>query len=219
MTAAAPNYDRTVVACFNGYITQAVINNFMPLLFVTFSASFGIDMAQLSTLISVNFVTQLVVDVLAGKYVDRIGYRPCIIAAHVAAAAGLLTLGLLPTRVADPYPSPMPDILPEGTSSMKLGELVRNPLFAVFFVMMLCAGASELGMSQWASTFAETGLGVSKTIGDLGCTAGPAIVGTVAAANGDSLQAGLLVGVLFPVILLVGVIALRQILYTTRRAG
>ncbi|HJE21884.1 MAG TPA: MFS transporter [Bifidobacterium pullorum] len=401
MTATAPNYDRTVVACFNGYVTQAIINNFMPLLFVTFSASFGIDMAQLSTLISVNFITQLVVDVLAGRYVDRIGYRPCIIAAHVAAAAGLLTLGLLPTRAADPYPalmaaivlyaiggglievmvspivnacpsehkdkamsllhsfycwgqvgtvavstlffalagrdawpvmaclwaivpiagialfatSPMPDILPEGTSSMKLGELVRNPLFAVFFVMMLCAGASELGMSQWASTFAETGLGVSKTIGDLagpaafavfmglsrtiygilghrlnlkvfiaasaalgvatylvaalttmpllglvacaltgfavgimwpgtfalaaeamptggtlmfavfavagdlGCTAGPAIVGTVAAANGDSLQAGLLVGALFPVILLVGVIALRQILYTTRRNG
>ena len=62
-------------------------------------------MARLSMLISVNFVTQLVVDVLAGKYVDRIGYRPCIIAAHVAAAAGLLTLGLLPTRVADPYPA------------------------------------------------------------------------------------------------------------------
>lgn len=95
MTAAAPNYDRTVVACFNGYVTQAIINNFMPLLFVTFSATLGIDMARLSMLISVNFVTQLVVDVLAGKYVDRIGYRPCIIAAHVAAAAGLLTLGLL----------------------------------------------------------------------------------------------------------------------------
>ena len=105
MTAAAPNYDRTVVACFNGYVTQAIINNFMPLLFVTFSATLGIDMARLSMLISVNFVTQLVVDVLAGKYVDRIGYRPCIIAAHVAAAAGLLTLGLLPVRVSDQYPA------------------------------------------------------------------------------------------------------------------
>lgn len=399
MTAAAPNYDRTVVACFNGYVTQAIINNFMPLLFVTFSATLGIDMARLSMLISVNFVTQLVVDVLAGTYVDRIGYRPCIIAAHVAAAAGLLTLGLLPTRVADPYPallaaivlyaiggglievmvspivnacpsehkdkamsllhsfycwgqvgtvaistlffalagrdawpvmaclwaivpmvgivlfatSPMPDILPEGTTSMKLSELVRNPLFTVFFIMMLCAGASEQGMSQWASTFAETGLGVSKTVGDLagpaafavfmglsrtiygvlghrlnlkvfiaasaalgvgtylvaaltampvlgliacaltgfavgimwpgtfalaaeampaggtlmfaifavagdlGCSAGPAIVGTVAAANGDDLQSGLLVGALFPVILLVGVVALRQLMHATRR--
>lgn len=399
MTATAPHYDRTVVACFNGYVTQAIINNFMPLLFVTFSATLGIDMARLSMLISVNFVTQLVVDVLAGTYVDRIGYRPCIIAAHVAAAAGLLTLGLLPTRVADPYPallaaivlyaiggglievmvspivnacpsehkdkamsllhsfycwgqvgtvavstlffalagrdawpvmaclwaivpmvgivlfatSPMPDILPEGTTSMKLSELVRNPLFTVFFIMMLCAGASEQGMSQWASTFAESGLGVSKTIGDLagpaafavfmglsrtiygvlghrlnlkifiaasaalgvgtylvaaltalpvlgliacaltgfavgimwpgtfalaaeampaggtlmfaifavagdlGCSAGPAIVGTVAAANGDDLQSGLLVGALFPVILLVGVVALRQLMHATRR--
>lgn len=53
--------------------------------------------------------------------------------------------------------------------------------------------------------------------GDLGCSAGPAIVGTVAAANGDDLQAGLLVGALFPVILLVGVVALRQLMHATRR--
>lgn len=99
MSATAPNYNHTVTACFVGYITQAVINNFMPLLFVTFAATLGIDMARLSALITVNFVTQLVVDVLAGKFVDRIGYKPCIIAAHLAALAGLLALGLLPTRV------------------------------------------------------------------------------------------------------------------------
>ena len=74
MSATAPNYNHTVTACFVGYITQAVINNFMPLLFVTFAATLGIDMARLSALITVNFVTQLVVDVLAGKFVDRIGY-------------------------------------------------------------------------------------------------------------------------------------------------
>lgn len=68
-------------------------------------------MARLSTLISVNFVTQLIVDALAGKYVDRIGYKPCIIAAHVTAAVDLLTLGLLPTRVADPYPALMAAIV------------------------------------------------------------------------------------------------------------
>ena len=67
MSATAPNYNHTVTACFVGYITQAVINNFMPLLFVTFAATLGIDMARLSALITVNFVTQLVVDVLAGK--------------------------------------------------------------------------------------------------------------------------------------------------------
>ncbi len=74
----------------------------MPLLFVTFAATLGIDMARLSALITVNFVTQLVVDVLAGKFVDRIGYKPCIIAAHLAALAGLLAFGLLPPRVPDP---------------------------------------------------------------------------------------------------------------------
>ncbi|OZG64877.1 fucose permease [Bifidobacterium hapali] len=253
----APNYDRTVIACFVGYITQAVINNFMPLLFVTFAATLGIDMARLSALITVNFVTQLIVDVLAGRFVDRIGYKPCIIAAHVAALAGLLTLGLVPTRVADPYPaivaaimlyalggglievmvspiveacpsehkakamsllhsfycwgqlgtvaistlflfvfgtgswpvlaclwgvvpiagivmfarSPMPRIVPEGTATMRFVDLARRPAFLLMFLMMLCAGAAEQGMSQWASAFAESGLGVTKVVGDL---AGPA---------------------------------------------
>lgn len=254
---APPNYNRTMIACFNGYITQAVINNFMPLLFVTFAATLGIDMARLSALVTVNFATQLVVDVLAGRYVDRIGYKRCIIAAHVAAAAGLLTLGLLPGRVADPYwailaaimlyavggglievmispiveacPSehkakamsllhsfycwgqlgtviistlfmwvfgvgswpvlaclwalvplagiamfagaPMPRIVPDGVATMRFKDLARKPMFYVFFLMMLCAGASEQGMSQWASAFAESGLGVTKVVGDL---AGPA---------------------------------------------
>ena len=253
----AANYDRTVVACFIGYVTQAVINNFMPLLFVTFAATFGISMARLSALITVNFITQLIVDVLAGRFVDRIGYKPCIIAAHVAALAGLLVLGLVPTHVADPYPAilaaiilyalggglievmvspiveacpsehkakamsllhsfycwgqlgtvvistlflfafgtgswpvlaclwgvvpiagivmfagaPMPRIVPEGTATMRFIDLARRPVFYLMFLMMLCAGAAEQGMSQWASTFAESGLGVTKVVGDL---AGPA---------------------------------------------
>lgn len=257
MSATAPNYNHTVTACFVGYITQAVINNFMPLLFVTFAATLGIDMARLSALITVNFVTQLIVDVLAGKFVDRIGYKPCIIAAHLAALAGLLALGLLPTRVPDPYlailaaiflyalggglievmvspiveacPSehkakamsllhsfycwgqlgtvaistlflfafgtgswpvlaclwaivpaigiamfagaPMPRIVPEGTATMRFADLSKKPVFYLMFLMMLCAGAAEQGMSQWASAFAESGLGVTKVIGDL---AGPA---------------------------------------------
>ncbi|RSX53904.1 fucose permease [Bifidobacterium goeldii] len=253
-----PNYDRTVVACFVGYITQAVINNFMPLLFVTFASTLGIGMAKLSALITVNFVTQLIVDVLAGRFVDRIGYKRCIIAAHVAALAGLLVLGMLPTRVSDPYVailiaiflyalggglievmvspiveacpsehkakamsllhsfycwgqlgtvalstlflfvcgadswpvlaclwaivpvigivmfagSPMPRIVPEGTTAMRFADLAGKPVFWLMFLMMLCAGAAEQGMSQWASAFAESGLGVTKIIGDL---AGPAM--------------------------------------------
>ncbi|OZG60837.1 fucose permease [Bifidobacterium myosotis] len=254
---SAANYDRTVVACFIGYVTQAVINNFMPLLFVTFAATFGISMARLSALITVNFITQLIVDVLAGRFVDRIGYKPCIIAAHVAALAGLLVLGLVPPHVSDPYPAilaaiilyalggglievmvspiveacpsehkakamsllhsfycwgqlgtvvistlflfafgtgswpvlaclwgvvpiagivmfagaPMPRIVPEGTATMRFVDLARRPVFYLMFLMMLCAGAAEQGMSQWASTFAESGLGVTKVVGDL---AGPA---------------------------------------------
>ncbi len=254
----APNYDRTVVACFVGYVTQAVINNFMPLLFVTFATTLGIGMARLSALITVNFVTQLAVDVLAGKFVDRIGYKPCILAAHASALAGLLVLGLLPARVPDPYPAivaavflyaiggglievmvspiveacpsehkakamsllhsfycwgqlgtvvvstmflfafgaaswpvlaclwaivpaagmvmfagaPMPSIVPEGATAMRFADLLKRPAFLLMFLMMLCAGAAEQGMSQWASAFAETGLGVTKVVGDL---AGPAM--------------------------------------------
>lgn len=252
MSATAPNYNHTVTACFVGYITQAVINNFMPLLFVTFAATLGIDMARLSALITVNFVTQLVVDVLAGKFVDRIGYKPCIIAAHLAALAGLLALGLLPTRVPDPYlailaaiflyalggglievmVSPIVEACPSEhkakamsllhsfycwghvgvvlvstaffaifglenwrimaclwallpvynffsfhrltppaiaaqTGGTGAAQLLRKGLFWRLLVMMLCAGAAEQGMSQWASAFAEASLGVSKTVGDL----------------------------------------------------
>jgi MFS family permease len=253
-----PHYTRTIAACFNGYITQAVVNNFMPLLFVTFSATLGIGLGKLSALITVNFATQLIVDVLAGKFVDRIGYKPCIIAAHISAAVGLLVLGTLPQRVADPYwaifaaivlyaiggglievmvspivegcptkhkakmmsllhsfycwgqvgtvvistlimwvwgvgtwpilaclwalvpiagivlfaGAPMPRIIPEGAERVGFKQLLHKPIFFVFFVMMLCAGAAELGMSQWASAFAESGLGVTKIVGDL---AGPAL--------------------------------------------
>ena len=253
MSATAPNYNHTVTACFVGYITQAVINNFMPLLFVTFAATLGIDMARLSALITVNFVTQLVVDVLAGKFVDRIGYKPCIIAAHLAALAGLLALGLLPTRVPDPYlailaaiflyalggglievmvspiveacPSehkakamsllhsfycwghvalvllstlffaafgtanwrvltllwmivqianavyfsfvPLYPIVPEEAQQMPMKRMLTSRVFWLLMVMMVCAGASEQAMSQWASTFAENGLHITKTMGDL----------------------------------------------------
>ncbi|MCO6558747.1 MAG: MFS transporter [Bifidobacterium sp.] len=229
----------------------------MPLLFVTFAATLKIDMVRISNLITINFVTQLVVDALAGKYVDRVGYKRCIIAAHVFAAIDLVTLGLVPTHVSDPYAAilvslvfyafggglievmvspiveacptkhkakamsllhsfycwgqlatviistlflwffginnwptlsciwaivpvigivmfataPMPDIVPEGITAMTARDLLGRPVSYLFFIMMLCAGAAEQGMSQWASAFAESGLGVQKVIGDL---AGPA---------------------------------------------
>ena len=67
--------------------------------------------------------------------------------------------------------APMPRIVPEGTATMRFADLSKKPVFYLMFLMMLCAGAAEQGMSQWASAFAESGLGVTKVIGDL---AGPA---------------------------------------------
>lgn len=65
---------------------------------------------------------------------------------------------------------PIAPVLPEGEEGMTIGTLFQNRTFWLLFVMMICAGASEQSVSQWASLFAEKGLGISKTAGDL---AGP----------------------------------------------
>lgn len=243
-------------ACFIGYIVQAVVNNFVPLLFVTFQKTYQISLSKITFLITINFLIQLLVDMLSAGFVDKIGYRASIILAHVCAAAGLLLLTILPELLPNAYSgiliavaiyavggglievliSPILEACPtdnkeqamsllhsfycwghmgvvllstvffalcgidnwkiltilwvlipianillfakapiyslheEGTAGLTLGQLFRKKLFWVFFLMMLCAGASEQAVSQWASAFAEQGLGVSKTVGDL---AGP----------------------------------------------
>ena len=58
----------------------------------------------------------------------------------------------------------------DGEKGLSLKELFTSKLFWVLLIMMVCAGASEQAVSQWASTFAEKGLNISKTAGDL---AGP----------------------------------------------
>ena len=65
---------------------------------------------------------------------------------------------------------PFASLMDEGEKGMTLKELVRTGLFWIMMLLMVCAGACEQGISQWASAFAELGLGVSKTVGDL---AGP----------------------------------------------
>lgn len=243
-------------ACFIGYIVQAVVNNFVPLLFVTFQKTYQISLSKITFLITINFLIQLLVDMLSAGFVDKIGYRASIILAHVCVAAGLLSLTILPELLPNAYSgiliavaiyavggglievliSPILEACPtdnkeqamsllhsfycwghmgvvllstvffalcgignwkiltllwvlipianillfakapiyslheEGTAGLTLGQLFRKKLFWVFFLMMLCAGASEQAVSQWASAFAEQGLGVSKTVGDL---AGP----------------------------------------------
>ena len=246
----------TMYACFIGYIVQAVVNNFAPLLFLTFEKEYGIPLSQITMLITFNFGIQLVIDLLSAKFIDKIGYRTAIVAAHVFSAVGLISLtflpGLLPNAflglliaiviyaiggglievlispIMESCPSdnkekamsllhsfycwghvgvvalstlffavfgidnwkilaiiwalipiangifftrvPIAPLIEEGETGMTIKELVKNSTFWVLMLMMVCSGASEQGVSQWASTFAEKGLNVSKTVGDL---AGP----------------------------------------------
>ena len=245
-------YKDTLHGCYFGYITQAIVNNLAPLLFVIFQKQFGISLANISVLIVFNFGTQLITDWLAVKYVDRIGYRASMILAHSLAALGLILLGVAPLVLGNPFPgliaaaiiygiggglievlvSPIVDSLPgeakdsamallhsfycwgqvavvalstlflwgigEGVwfvlpivwalvplsnlmrcvkmplmpllpeaEKMSLKELLKNRQFLLILILMLCAGASELTMSQWSSLFAEEGLGVPKVLGDL----------------------------------------------------
>lgn len=249
-------YNKTVMACFVGYIVQAIVNNFVPLLFLTFQKTYGIPLSQITLLVTFNFGIQLLVDLLSVTFVDKIGYRATMVIAHVTAALGLILLTILPevmpsaflgiviavmvyaigggllevvvSPVVEACPSdnkekamsmlhsfycwghvgvvilstlffraagienwkimacfwalipivnavvftrvPIASLIAEGETGMKLRELFKQRIFWVLLIMMICAGASEQGVSQWASAFAEKGLGISKTAGDL---AGP----------------------------------------------
>lgn len=250
------SYQTTIYGCFTGYIVQAIVNNFIPLLFLTFHKSYGIPLSEITVLVTINFGVQLLVDLLSAGFVDKIGYRVSIVAAHVCAAAGLIALTILPDLMGNAFAgllaavviyavgggllevlvspimeacptenkekamsllhsfycwghvgvvllstlffriagignwkilalvwaviplanmlvftkTPIAPLIQEGEKGFALKELFRKKLFWVLMLMMTCAGASEQAVSQWASTFAEKGLGVSKTIGDL---AGP----------------------------------------------
>lgn len=250
------NCRTTMLACFIGYIVQAVVNNFTPLLFVNFQTVYGIPLAKITLLITINFLIQLCVDLVSAWLLDRIGYRAGVVFAHVMSAAGLIMLTVLPELTGDPYIgilisvafyaigggllevliSPMIEACPTdnkesamsllhsfycwghvgvvlvstaffavfgiqnwkilsviwalvpilngvffmkvkvyelketGDEGLSVRDLCKKKIFWVFMLMMICSGASEQAVSQWASTFAEKGLGVSKSIGDL---AGP----------------------------------------------
>lgn len=385
-------YNKTITACFIGYIVQAIVNNFVPLLFLTFQRGYDIPLSQITLLVTFNFGIQLLVDLLSVSFVDRIGYRASMVIAHILSAAGILLLTILPEVLPSPFagiliavmiyaigggllevlvspvveacPSdnkekamsmlhsfycwghvgvvllstlffhlfgidnwkvlaviwavipignallftrvPIAPLMKEGETGMSLKELLSMKVFWILLIMMICAGASEQSVSQWASTFAEKGLGVSKTIGDLagpmtfailmggsrafygkygdrinldkfmiyssllcilsylgvsllpmpqlnliacalcglsvgimwpgtfskaaaalpgggtamfallalggdvGCSGGPTLVGMVSGALGDDLKLGILAGILFPMLLLAGVILCRK---------
>lgn len=250
------NYNHTMYASFVGYMVQAIVNNFVNLLFLTFHSTYSIPMTKITFLITFNFGMQLFIDAIAPKFVDRIGYKVSVVIAHVAAAIGLMSLAFLPELFPDPFvglllavviyavgggllevlispiveacPSdnkeaamsllhsfycwghvmvvvvstvffaifgiqnwkimaciwaliplanaifftqvPIASLMEEGETGLTMKQLLSKGLFWLMVLLMVCAGASEQAVSQWASTFAEQGLGVSKTIGDL---AGP----------------------------------------------
>lgn len=386
-------YNKTIYACFTGYIVQAIVNNFVPLLFLTFQKSYGIPLSKITLLVTINFILQLVVDLVSITFVDRIGYRASAIIAHICSAIGLISLTFLPEFTSDPFigiliavmiyaigggllevlvspiveacPTdnkekamsllhsfycwghvavvlistlffqiagihnwkvmviiwaiipivntiafsrvPIAPLISEEETGLSIKELLHSKVFWVLMLLMICAGASEQGVSQWASTFAEKGLSVSKTIGDLagpmffaimmgssralygklgeridlskfmmlssilciicyltvslspypvlsllgcgfcglsvgimwpgtfsiasasipkggtalfallalagdlGCSSGPTVVGFVASAFHDNLQRGILFGVIFPILLLLGLFLLKKL--------
>jgi len=246
------NYKSTVYACFLSYIVQAIVNNFVPLLFLHFQWEYGISLSRITLLVTVNFGVQLLVDLLSAGVIDRVGYRITMITAHLMAAAGLILLTVLPGIVSvswiglllaviiyaigggllEVLVSPIVEACPtdnkekamsmlhsfycwghvgvvlistlffrlfgignwkilavfwaivpavcmvlffrvpiaslsKGEEGMSFAALIGNKLFWVFLLLMVCSGASEQAVSQWASAFAEEGLGVTKTIGDL----------------------------------------------------
>lgn len=250
------NYKHTLAAGYISFITQATINNFAPLLFITFQKDWGITLGQLATISTYNFMVQLAADLISARYVDKIGARRLMVFAHISAALGFAGLGVFPFILPDPYygiliaitlyaiggglievlASPIIEACPTKNkeahmsllhsfycwgqmtavlgstlffilfgienwrimsfiwalipalnsiyfakvpvkvfpqaekSDQKLSELFKNKMFYIIMIMMLCAGSSELAVSQWASAFAEETLGITKTAGDI---AGP----------------------------------------------
>lgn len=247
-----PNYKSTLHACYLGYITQALIVNLPPLLFVVFRDEFGLSYTMLGSLVVVIFITQLVVDALAIKSIDRIGHRAAAVTAHIFAAVGMVALAFLPRLMSDPYVglvissllfaiggglievlvSPIVDSLPgdakasamsllhsfyswgqvlvislstvalllvgrdlwfllpllwailpafntfkfarvplvppqDESKRTRVRTLLTSRIFLIALLLMVCSGAAEQAMGQWASLFAERGLGITKTLGDL----------------------------------------------------
>ncbi|MBQ7786495.1 MAG: MFS transporter [Clostridia bacterium] len=245
-------YKTTIIACFLGYIVQAIVNNFLPLLFITLQDTFGIPLSRITLLVTINFSIQLLVDMLASVFMDRIGYRASGVIAHICSALGLILLTILP-GIMDPFTgilisimvyaigggiievlvspvmescptdnkekamsllhsfycwghvgvvlistiffavagignwrilsliwavvpmlnayvflrTPIAPLIAEGEKGMTIRELFAEKTFWILVVMMVCSGASEQAVSQWASVFAEQGLHLTKALGDL----------------------------------------------------
>ena len=245
-------YQKTLIACYLGFITQAISSNFAPLLFLTFKDAYGISLEMIAIIPLVFYLTQLLVDLVAAKFADMIGYRICVVISQLVSAAGLILMAFLPELLPNPFVgilisvvlyaigsglvevllSPIVEACPfenkagvmsllhsfycwgavgvilgstiffaifgiahwqiltviwavvpflntfnflscpierlvEDGEGMRIGRLLKLPMFLLMILLMICAGASEATMTQWASAFTESALGVSKTVGDL----------------------------------------------------
>ena len=248
-------YKKTLVACYLGFVTQAISANFIPLLFITFQDTYGITLDKIAMIPRVFYLTQLFVDLAATKFADKAGYRTCVVASQLLSSAGLVLMAFLPDMVAVPFlgiiisvvlyavgsglievlvspiveacpfenkdgvmsllhsfycwgsmgvilgstiffalfgidnwkilaviwaliplyntfnfiSCPIERLTPDG-KQMGVRNLLKTPIFWLMIILMVCSGASEAAIAQWASAFTESALGVSKTVGDL---AGP----------------------------------------------
>ena len=384
-------YRKTLIACYLGFITQAITANFVPLLFLMFHRTYQISLGKIAFISTVFFFTQLLVDLFCAKYVDKIGYRRSVVVSEVLSGVGLIGLAVLPELLPSPYVgilvsvmiyaigsglievlgSPIVEACPfdnkesvmsllhsfycwgsvgvillstlffaifgienwkilaciwaviplynifnflscpiesltEEGEGMSISQLFQIPIFWIAIILMVCAGASEISMAQWASAYAESALNIPKSLGDivgpclfavmmgisrsfygkygeklsldrfmkgscvlcvasylcislvpvpivgligcaicgfsvgimwpgtfskassalpkggtamfallalagdLGCSGGPTLVGMVSDQMGNSLKLGILAGVIFPIILLVGVFLCRK---------
>ncbi len=251
------NYKKTLIACYLGFVTQAITANFAPLLFLTFKSTYGITLEKIAMIPMVFYLTQLLVDLAATKFADKIGYRTCVVASQVLSSVGLVLMAILPevlpvsfigvlisvvlyaigSGLIEVLISPIVEACPfenkdgmmsllhsfycwgamgvilgstlffavfgvgnwkiltfiwalvplyntfnfincpierlvEDGKSMGIGKLLKTPVFWLMIILMVCSGASEATMAQWASAFTESAIGVSKTVGDL---AGPCL--------------------------------------------
>lgn len=251
------NYKKTLTACYLGFVTQAISANFFPLLFLTFKSSYGISLEKIAMIPMVFYLTQLIVDLAATKFADKIGYRACVLTSQVISSAGLVVMAFLPEHLPVPFlgilisvvlyaigsglievlVSPIVEAcsfenkdgvmsilhsfycwgamgvilgstlffsvfgienwkiltllwaliplyntfnfincpierLVEDNQRMGIRKLLKTPIFWLMILLMVCSGASEATMAQWASAFTESAIGVSKTVGDL---AGPCL--------------------------------------------
>ena len=251
------NYKKTLIACYLGFVTQAISANFAPLLFLTFRSTYGITLDKIAMIPLVFYLTQLLVDLAATKFADKLGYRACVVTSQVLSALGLFLMAILPDIFPSPFigilisvvlyaigsglievlVSPIVEACPfenkdgmmsllhsfycwgamgvilgstlffsifgienwkiltfiwaliplcntfnfincpierliEDGKSMGIRRLLKTPIFWLMIVLMVCSGASEATMAQWASAFTESAVGVSKAVGDL---AGPCL--------------------------------------------